>query len=183
MKRALIGIFLFFLSTPAVMSAESPTEYQIKAAFLYNFIKFVEWPAEAAPQTGGEFVVGVLGDDPFGNDLDAMLSGKSVQDDKITLIRISNVQDAKRCQVLFIAGSEEWKLDKILKALEGRPILVVSDISGFVRRGGTIGFTMEGNKVRFSINNRVAETDHLTVSSQLLKLATTVEEPSGDEDQ
>jgi len=176
MKSNLKFVLGFSMLAMSAVFAETsaPTEYQIKAAFLYNFAKFVEWPPETFQNTSGSFVIGILGHDPFGSDLDNLLNGKTIQDKTLVLKRISDIHEASDCNVLFISSSKESELEAILGALKGRPVLTVSDIDQFVQRGGVVGFTVEDRRVRFSINTKVADADGLKISSQLLKLAKTI---------
>lgn len=152
----------------------APTEYQVKAAFLYNFGKFVEWPPQAQPSNS--FTICVLGQDPFGPVLDELIKGRSLQGKKLVARRPERVEDAGNCQILFISSSENGRLAQILGALRGRSVLTVGEAERFAHRGGMINFRLEGSKVRFEINLDAAEHEGLTVSSQLLKLATIIRE-------
>jgi hypothetical protein len=164
------------LSTPLISYAEAgpALEYQIKAAFLYNFAKFVEWPANEASHPAHSIVIGVLGDDPFGGFLEQTLVGKTYHDKPLVARRVQKSEDPASFQVLFISKSEEARLGDILTSLDGASVLTVSDMDHFADRGGMIGFRREGNKVRFEINADAAARAGLTISSQLLKLATRV---------
>jgi hypothetical protein len=146
----------------------------VKAAFLFNFGKFVEWPAQAFADTGENFIVGVLGDDPFGAILDETIVGKTVQGKKLVAKRFSRVKDVSRCHILFISSSEEARLTEILSALGHSSVLTVAEMPEFARRGGIIRFRMENNKVRFEINLSAAQRARLSVRSQLLKLGSVV---------
>src|SRR5258708_569261 len=169
---ALAGMWI---PAPGALQAQpaAPTEYEVKAAFLYNFAKFVEWPSRARPNKGDAFVIGILGQDPFGKDLEDQLNGKAVQDKKLVFIRLSNFQEASGCQVVFISSSKADDLGTILGTLRGPPVLTVSDMDRFVQRGGMVGFPIEDNRVRFNINLAAADQAGLKISSQLLKLAKT----------
>lgn len=160
------------LNAPAQNPA--PTEYQVKAAFLYNFGRFVEWPARARPPAN--LTICVLGDDPFGPVLDGLIEGKSIQGRKLVARRPERVEDAGDCHILFISSSENGRLAQILAALRGRSVLTVGEAERFAHRGGMINFRLEGSKVRFEINLDATEQEGLTVSSQLLKLATIIRE-------
>jgi len=150
-------------------------EYQVKAAFLYNFAKFVEWPAEALSPTTDVVVIGVFGEDPFGAILEQTLEGKTCcHDRRLVARRFRRGKDATSAQILFIGASEDGRLADILANLDGASVLTVSDIDHFTDRGGMIGFRREANKVRFEINADAAAHAGLTISSQLLKLATRV---------
>jgi uncharacterized protein DUF4154 len=155
--------------------APAPTEYEVKAAFLYNFARFVEWPPEA--QRAEPFVIAVLGRDPFGTALDEAVSGKTVAGRPIQVRRASRVEDVGDAQMVFVAATEGPNVPAILKALERPGVLTVGDAEGFVERGGTINFTLQSRRVRFEINPVRAEQAGLKVSSQLLKLATLVVTP------
>ncbi|HKQ62541.1 MAG TPA: YfiR family protein [Candidatus Polarisedimenticolaceae bacterium] len=151
-------------------SAESLSEYGIKAAYLYYFATFVEWPA--APSTvGTPFVVGVLGEDPFGPVLEETLRGKAVGDRPFVVRRLRRAKDARECAILFVSPAEGERLEAILEDLAGAPVLTVGDTARFVQRGGHVGLWMEGKKVRFEIGLAAVERSGLKVSSQLLKLA------------
>lgn len=154
--------------------APPPPEYEVKAAFLFNFGKFVEWPADAFAVTGEQFIVGVLGEDPFGVILEETVAGKAVQGKKLVVKRFSRVKDAAHCHILFISSSEEGRLTEILSALAHRKVLTVAEMPEFARRGGMIRFRMENNKVRFDINLTAAQRAGLTVRSQLLRLGSVV---------
>jgi len=151
------------------------TEYEVQAAFLYNFAKFVEWPPEVLKSSGDTFTLCVTGADPFGNDLDDELSGKMVRDKKLALKRIMQSKDISTCQVLFVSASEDNRLGALLSKINGLPVLTVSDMDRFIDRGGMIGFSMDDNRVRFSVNLAAADKAGLKISSQVLKLAKAVQ--------
>lgn len=159
-----------------VLSAQQPkpNEYQVKATYLYNFGRFVKWPETAAAGKGESFSVCVLGQDPFGPVLDSTLAGEALDGKPVVLRRLSKLQDAGECRILFISTTEEKHLKEILTALDESGVLTVSDMPGFTRRGGMIQFVLEGDKVRFEINLSSAESARLVLSSELLKVATNV---------
>jgi hypothetical protein len=134
----------------------------------------VEWPAKSKDLTGGSFNICVLGQDPFGATLDATVTGETIGGKKVAVKRLSSPQDATICRVVFISSSEESQLKEIVSSLEKMSVLTVSDMPEFVRRGGMVQFVLEQNRVRFEINLTSAERAGLTMSSQLLKLATRV---------
>lgn len=158
---------------------QAPAEYQVKAAFLYDFVKFVEWPAEALSNDRAPIIVGVLGKDPFGSMLDDVILGKAINGHRIQILHTNSVQDLKVCQIAFISSSEVKRLPKILAGLRGSSILTVGEADHFAQLGGMIQFTLEGNKVRFAINVDAAERARLKVSSKLLSLATVVHDEAG----
>ena len=121
--------------------ASSPTEYEVKAAFLYNFARFVEWPAEARHDPATPFVIAVVGHDPFGAVLDETVAGKAVGGRPIEVRRVARAEEARDAQIVFVAPSERPNMAAILKTL-GRPgILTVGDSDGFASQGGAINFT------------------------------------------
>ncbi|MGH9688160.1 MAG: YfiR family protein [Candidatus Acidiferrales bacterium] len=151
-----------------------PTEYQLKAAFLFNFAKFVEWPASSFASPQGPFSICILGTDPFGPGIDETLQGQMIGGRAVTVLRVREAAQLRRCQVAFISASEKGNLPRILQTLRGANVLLVGETPGFVAAGGTIEFEMQDNRVRFSINPDAAERAGLRVSSKLLSLATIV---------
>jgi uncharacterized protein DUF4154 len=166
----------FLVSVMAIGGAtdaqpRAPTEYAVKAAFLVKFADYVDWPADHHPGTG-PIVIAVLGADPFGSLLDEMLAKKEVRGRKVVARRFNTVEDAlPHASILFISSSERLDLTRILRALDGRPVLTVGDMDHFASRGGIVGLRVQGKTVRFDINVEEAEKAGLKMSSQLLKLA------------
>jgi hypothetical protein len=161
------------ISTSAELSR--PSEYELKATFLYNF-KFTGWPPEQVAKSTDPFVIGVLGKDPFGSGLDRVIEGETVNDKTVVFRRFAKTEQAANTQVLFIASSEEHNLPAILRALEGKSILTVSEIENFAQRGGIINLKKENNRVVFEINLDTAKRAGLTMNAQLLKLARVVKD-------
>src|SRR6185295_14640970 len=139
-------------------------EYQVKAALLFNFIKFVEWPADAFGDDSAPIVVGVVGNDPFGGALDQAVSGKSIRGRQVIARRLRWDQDLRACHLLFISSSERKRLPQILASLRGASVLTFSDINQSSQPGGIINFILEADKVRFEINAGMAEQAHLKIS-------------------
>jgi len=168
-----VGIASVLLG-PSYLHAQrsSPSEYEVKAAYLYDFGKFVAWPAKVA--ASDDFPICVLGQDPFGPTFDATIAGETINGKKVVVNRIAKPQDALSCRILFISASEESQLKEILATLDKTSVLTVSDISQFTRRGGMIQFVIDANRVRFEVNVTTAERAGLTLSSQLLKVAINV---------
>jgi len=165
--------FLFaFAGGPALSHADPtpPREYQLKAAFLYTFIKFVDWPNAGTVNPSRPLCLAILGQDPFGDDLDA-IKGKSAKGRTIVIKRYRRIEDVKDCDVLFISVSERGRLARILKQMQNSPMLTVADQEGFCEAGGMINLTTVKNKVGFEINVAAAHRAQLHISSQLLKLA------------
>jgi hypothetical protein len=150
-----------------------PTDYDVKAVYLYNFGRFVEWPASVTIKSDS-FTVCVLGQDPFGPALDAALAGETIGGKSVAAKRISTPQEAASCQILFMSSAEDSRLNKILETLDKGAVLTVSDMPQFSQRGGMIQFVLEAKKVRFEVNLTAVQRAGLTLSSELLKVATTV---------
>ena len=166
---------------PGVMPAQtaSPSEYQIKAVFLFNFAQFVEWPPNAFPGPDAPLVIGILGDDPFGDYLDETVRGETINDHPMTVERYRSVEDVGTCHMLFISGSETAHLETVLDKLKGRAILTVGEMDNFATRGGIIRFMTDHNRIRLQINRRAAGAAGLKLSSKLLRpaqLVTTVKD-------
>lgn len=158
---------------PASVRAQAspPTEYQIKAAFLFNFAKYVEWPAATFPSETSPIVIGVLGENVFGDNLEQTLRNKTIQDHPLQFKAFHSVEDVKDCQILFVSPSEEGHFHKILDGLGGLSILTVGQSDDFIDSGGMINFVLEDNRIRFQINNTAARKARLKISSKLLSLA------------
>lgn len=154
-------------------------EYDLKAAFLFNFAQFVEWPAEAFADAGTPITIGVLGDDPFGASLDEMVAGETVRNRSLEIRRYHSVDEIGSCHILFISPSEASRLEPIFKALGHRSILTVGDTKDFTSHSGIVGFQMVQRRLRLRINLTAATAARLTISSQLLRQAETVESAGG----
>jgi hypothetical protein len=149
-----------------------PTEYEVEAAYLSNFGRFVDWQLKPAP--GEAFNVCVLGPDPFGTLLDNALKGEQIGNTQLVARRLSGAEEISSCRILFISSMRENQLPAILAALGTSNVLTASDMPDFTRRGGMIQFVIEGKRVRFEINLNAAQRAGLSLSSQLLKLAVAV---------
>jgi YfiR/HmsC-like len=178
---ATIAAATFLSAAPSASAQQSkPEEYQVKAVYLFNFGRFIEWPDAAIK--GQTFTICVLGEDPFGRVLDTTLAGEAINNRKLVARRIGSVRDATNCQILFISSSEASRVAEIVTAMNKTGTLTVSDTPGFANKGGMIQFVLVENKVRFDVNLTAAEKEGLTISSQLLKVAANVkkEEPPAD---
>jgi hypothetical protein len=170
----ILGLSLVWLLSVGDGRAQEsqPTEYQIKAAFLFNFAKFVEWPPAAFAEATSPMIIGILGDNPFGEDLEKTVSNKTVNNRPITIKKeFRSLADATNCHMLFISTSEKQRLPEIFKALRGASVLTVGETDRFTETGGMINFVLEGNKTRFQINEATAKSAGLKISSKLLSLA------------
>jgi hypothetical protein len=157
----------------AVAQSQSPPEYQeyqVKAAFLYNFAKFVEWPAESFKDAQAPLILGILGKDPFGESLDR-LRDQNIQGRKLLIKRSDKVEDLAKCHILFISAAEKEHLSAILKITRDWHVLTVGDTKGLIQSGVIINFIIIEKKIRFEINTDAAQRAGLKISAQLLKLA------------
>lgn len=148
-----------------------PSEYQIKAAFLFNFAKFVEWPPQAFPEATSPLVIGILGDNPFHDDLARTIRNKTIDDHPLLIREFQSPVQATNCHLLFISTSEKKRLPEILQTLRGASVLTVGETDGFTESGGMINFVLKGTKIRFQINKNAATSAGLKISSKLLNLA------------
>ena len=178
---SLVIILWLLVGVPHLRAEQSKAgEFEVKAAYLYNFARFVEWPGENNSNGNGLFEICVLGADPFGGTLDATVAGQTISGKNVTIRRVSKPQEVSPCRIVFISSSEEGRLKEDLAALDKAQILTVSDIPRFSERGGMIGFILEGNRVRFDVNLTSAQGAGLTLRSELLKVATNVRTHAGD---
>lgn len=150
------------------------SEYEIKAAYLLNFAKFVEWPADISKSKAEPFIICILGKDPFGAVLDRTINGETVGGQTVSAREITGPQEAVGCRVVYISSSEESRLNAVVSGLGKSAVLTVSDIPQFSQHGGMIQFVMEGNRVRFEANPAAAQAVGLSLSSTLLKVAINV---------
>jgi len=149
-------------------------EYQVKAAFLYNFANFVEWPAKAFQDSNDPLVIGILGNDNLADITDRMVRNKTVNGRKLVVKRFQKPKDICKCHILFLSSSEKNQQRTILKSLEGANTLTVGETDDFTRCGGMINLITE-SRVRLEINVAAARKCSLTISSKLLRLAKVVE--------
>lgn len=149
----------------------TPAEYELKAALLFKFTLFVEWPDEKLPKERTPFLIGVLGEDPFESLLDKTVAGKKTKGKKVKVKRSKEPEDLLDCHVVFISSSEDKRLAKILPLFRDSHVLSVGEMRGFAERGGIINLIKVAEMIRFEINNEAASEAHLKISSQLLKIA------------
>ena len=164
-----MSLLLILVSSRAQDSP--PSEYQLKAAFLFNFAKFVEWPPEAFANSTSPIVIGILGEDPFGGDLERTVRDKKVNNRPFVIKELRSPAEATNCHIIFISASEKKRLPEVLSGLSGTNVLTVSETADFTASGGMINFVEENNKIRFQINDVAAKKANLKVSSKLLSLA------------
>lgn len=190
-------LFTLAIAPKACADAATGQEYKLKAAFLYNFIKFVDWPEEKLPDGNEPITIGIIGKDPFGAAFEP-IKNKQVKSRKVIIRRFMGLEELKKsgekeedelhkrieeirkCQLLFICRSEKEKLERTIDLVKGHNVLMVGDMQAFLEKGGIIKFIMEENKVRFEINITAARHAELKIRSQLLRLAKRIveEKPS-----
>jgi hypothetical protein len=176
-QRAWLTVFLCLAAlalsfAPEKVHAQSDVskEYQIKAAFVFHFTQFVEWPAASFTNADVPFCIGVLGENPFGGALDDTVKGETVANHKIVVQYSRRVADLKNCQIVFVCQSEKTRLPRILGELDGKNLLTVGECDGFAQRGGVMNLYLEDGKVHFEINPDAAGRKELKISSQLFRL-------------
>jgi YfiR/HmsC-like len=169
-----IGVCVLALAMTAAAQSPRAPEYQVKAAFLYNFAKFVEWPSRSFAGPSTPFRICVLGHDPFGDALTSIVQGKSISSHPIVAMTLPSGAEIRPCHVLFLSHTDPEILKPALERMRGFPILTVGESADFVTLGGMINFVLEEDRVRFEINLGAAEQHHLKLSSKLLAVARVV---------
>lgn len=174
LRVALLGLLL--LGHRVALGADPPVskEYQVKAAFLYNFTKFIEWPPQSFSRTTDPIVIGVLGHAALGTELQRIVQGRRVNGRGIVVKQMEAVDDARSIHLLFVSASEDARLAGLASAIARSPVLSVGESPSFATSGGAIIFVLDDDKVRFEINIASIERAGLHVSAQLQKLATAV---------
>jgi hypothetical protein len=175
-RRFLLGAAGAVLASGLTLRAETDPalELRVKAAFLYNFARFVDWPASAFASADAPFVIGVFGDESIAQALEQIVKGKSIGNRVIQTRRIPDATRIHPCQILFVSQSETQQVALVVTAVGSAPVLLVGESPGFVAAGGTIGFTKEEGRVRFEASTAAAARANLKISSKLLRLATSV---------
>ncbi len=172
--HALLAMGIIFLLYSSSLKAQtfSASEYQIKAVFIYNFSHFVEWPASSFEKSYSPFVIGILGNNPFGPYLQEAIRNERIGSHIMEVRQFNNVREANNCHILYINLQDPEEIKQTLLAVSGRPILTVGDSPNFLRFGGLVRFFTEESKIRLEINNTVAKSRKLQISSKLLRVAT-----------
>jgi len=171
--RALLLIFALWMAGHAANHAAEAraTEYELKAAFIFNFSQFVDWPTNAFESDTEPMIIGVVGSDPFGPILDQIVQDEKVRGRPLVVQRFARPNEIKRCHILFVSKSLAAQWPEILRSVSDQPILTVSDMDRFSNRGGMIHLVTEKNLVRMRVNPEIARRSGLTISSKLLRLA------------
>ena len=155
--------------------SQSPDEFQVKSAMVFNITKYVEWPAESFPGKGAALTICVVGTGPFGQALES-LKGTTVQGRTVIVKHVSQTEEISACQVLVINNSERRQLPAVLAKARQHGVLSISDIPRFAQKGGIIGFVSQEGRIRLEVNLSSAQSSRIKISSQLLKLAKIVQE-------
>jgi hypothetical protein len=171
---ALLLVWACVLPVRGIDAQRGPTEYQVKAAYMLNFLKFVEWPGDPNADIHERWIIGIVGENPFRDELTQIITGKTVQGHELEVRQFQPGEDFRGCRVLFISASEKKRLPTMLAALNGSSVLTVGDMDHFIESGGMIQFVMEEKRVRFAIDISASSRARLKLSSKLLSLARTV---------
>ncbi|MDW8290641.1 MAG: YfiR family protein [Armatimonadota bacterium] len=167
-------IFLLSVLLLRAAFAQGYNEIEVKAAFLYHFTSYIEWPPKAFDSPTAPVVIGVLGRSAILDALREAVRGKSAQGRAIVVRQVQTAQEMRQCHILFIPASESRSLPRVLEELDSAPVLVVGEAEGFAQRGGMVNFFLEQSKVRFEVNPDAAKRASLNISSKLLRLARVV---------
>ena len=173
--RRLAAVLAFSVAAFARAEPEVSRENRYKAACLYNFAQFVEWPASAFADASAPIEIGIFGENPFGDVLQEIVRGQTIRGRRIEVKQSDKMDDLKSCQVLFMAKTEKARVNEFMAGAKDGPALTVSGMDGFIARGGMINFFLKDGKVRFEINNEAAKRYGLKISSQILSLGKRVE--------
>jgi hypothetical protein len=169
------------LVRPSASSVDGLTEYEVKAAFLFNFTRFVEWPGSAFANDRAPIVIGLFHSDPFGAALRRVVEGQTVRGRAVEVRVVKSYDEVRTCHLVFVSAAEERRIPDLLRSGAVSRVLVVGESSGFAQAGGMMNFVMDGSRVRFEVNLRAAERAGLKLSSRLLSMARLVDRRSGGE--
>jgi hypothetical protein len=173
----ILGLLLqaLFFNSLNMSAQETPSDYRVKATYVLNFLRFIQWPDDAFSDPKAPVVIGIVGEDPFGNQLPQVILGKTVQGRNLVIRRYKAGEDLRGSHFLFISESEKKRLPQILAGLHGSSVLTVAEMDRFIEAGGVIQFTFENSHIRFAVNVGAADRARLKVSSKLLSVAQYVE--------
>ena len=172
-----LAILLCALLPQPTIYARAPqinAEYKLKAAFLYNFTRFVEWPENAFSSTTSPVIIGIIGEDPFGAFIDELVSNEKIGNRSIIIRRFKGVTDIANCHILYICYQQTEKIAAVLSTASNKGILTIADAPPFTRMGGMVQFYTDKNKIRMQINNGAAKRAGLNISTKLLSVAKVV---------
>ena len=169
-KRLILCCTLLAAMQTTASAAKMPDEDKVRAAFLYNFSKFIEWPQSSFTNTQGELVIGILGSDHLSDEL-IPLEGRAVRNHPIKVIYYTSIAEITNCHLLYLGTTDSALIKTALKTLRDKPVVLVSDVENFARNNGIIQLVAVRGRLRFIINQNAAQTKELKINSQLLKLA------------
>ncbi len=176
MPKFIVHLTLVILLFPLRLQAQMgvtmyPSEYQIKAKYLYNFARFVDWPDQTFTHSDSPYIIGILGEDPFGIDIDKTVEGKKVKNRNFIIRRFKNLETLEYCHILYIGIDDHKRRKIVVERLKGENILTVSDKKNFAHNGGLINFIIKEKKIRFQINLRAVKESDILISSKILRQA------------
>jgi hypothetical protein len=181
LTAVLAAVVLPCVATIATAETPALSEYQVKALFLFNFAKYVDWPPHAFADDSAPIVIGLVGQDNFGDNFKQAITGKTINGRPVVVKHVSSEQEYKGCHILFISASEKSGLPEILNAVKDSPVLTVGETERFLAQTGMINFTKKENKIRLEINLGAVQRANLKISSKLLSVADVVMGKPGDE--
>lgn len=171
-KLCIAFLFHLFISAPFSFAQNKPIpEYQVKAAFLFNFTRFVDWPSDSFNSANAPFVIGIVGKDNFGGFIEELVKGENIKGHPIKIQRYKSAKEILHCHILFVPAKESAQMKETLTSVKDKSILTVSDAKDFVQRGGIVRFYKENNKIKLEINLTSANAKQLNISSKLLSVA------------
>ena|SRR5439155_11603338 len=181
LRRLLVSAGLLLLNVLLCLS-QSNLEFDVKAAFLYNFAKFTEWPARAFPRPDSPFIFCLVGD-PFSGAMEKAVQRETFNGRPVVVRRVGRGDDLLGCHVLYVSEPESARASEIVEMIANAPVLTVGETEDFINSGGMIRFTENGNRIRFEINPDAAQKASLHLSSKLLRLADIVRVPQREKRQ
>jgi YfiR/HmsC-like len=171
---ASLGILLLACAPGLTSYAQSVSEDQVKAAYVYNFAKFIAWPSGAFSGPAAPLGFCVLDDRSFEAELTQIIKGKTVGGRAVMVVSVQNGEQSRNCHILFIGSSQAGKIRHIIAAVQNTSVLTVGEIKGFVEDGGIINFVLEDDRVQFQVNHKAAKQAGLSISAKLLAVAKVV---------
>ena len=183
LRAAALQLVLTVLLAGQAAAQIPAQEHEVKAAYLLNFSRYVEWPSEAFEGHGAVFVIGVLGRDPFGEILDLTVGNRKVKNRSLQVRRFRDIEDVEGCHLLFIGRREGRQQASYLEALQGQPVLTVGESHDFLRDGGAINLVRVGQNIRFDVNLEATRAADLKISSRMLALARKIRDPGLEADE
>lgn len=181
LTAVLVALLCFTAGRPSATTLEQLNEYEVKAAFLYNFTKFVDWPPKAFSDPQAPIVVGLFGSDPFSGSLKTIIDGRPVNGRPIQVKVVRSYDDVPGCHILFVGVQDERRVPDLLRTIANASVLTVGESNGFAEAGGVVNFVVDAGRVRLEINLRSADRAGLRLSSKMLSVARIVDKrPKGD---